>query len=373
MKIKIFKGNWNIQKVKSDIDKIYVFGDNDARIGKGGQAIIRDLENSMGIRTKKGPSKKSVAFYTDSDLELNKRKIREDILNIKNLALSKNKTIVLSNGGYGTGLANLKERAPESFNFLNNVLKSYFNFDNERGVSFSKIPGYDEIINSKLIDIKKDTINPVNNTFFKKEALSKGLYTNLDIIKKGFKTAFTSTKEYTNNYLILKENESRIVCEIIDSYKVDILDNKKWSIFEGYSDEFKIDFKLKLYQTHIRFICTLDSSGRMIFNDDLFGDFNNEDLKNKEHKVKGEPIKVEIKEEKEEKSTKNNFSRFKKQNLYELLKKIGIDEFESKFISDKESNFFGLWEVKYKKNNFYFKLKKGIFKNKLKLIFIKNV
>ena len=41
MKIKIFKGNWNIESVKSDKDRIYVFGDNDARVGKGGQVVIR--------------------------------------------------------------------------------------------------------------------------------------------------------------------------------------------------------------------------------------------------------------------------------------------------------------------------------------------
>lgn len=368
-KIKIFKGYWKIDHVKNDIDKIYVFGDNDLRIGKGGQAIIRDLDNSMGIRTKKGPSKKSAAFYSDDNIESNREKIREDILNIKYQSLLKKKTIVLSNGGYGTGLSNLKEKAPQTFEFLNKLLSSYFNFDNERGVSFSKIPGHDEIIKSKSIDIKKETITPVNNTLFKEEYLSKGLYTNLDLIKNGVKTAFTSTKKLNiNEYLILNENNDRIVCKIIDSYKIkSVID--KWNLFEGYSDEFNIDFDLDLYQTQIEFICTLDKSGKMIFNDDLFGEPIN-DLKKKEPKIEGTPIKVE-KVDKIEQDEKSGL--FNKKSIKTLLSDIGIKTDKYNLVSDKNSKFYGLWEVKHKGLYFYFKLKKGILKNKINLIFVKDV
>ena len=63
MKIEIFKGDWTINDVKKNPNKLFIFGDNNARLGKGGQAIIRDLPNVMGIRTKKGPSRKAAAYY----------------------------------------------------------------------------------------------------------------------------------------------------------------------------------------------------------------------------------------------------------------------------------------------------------------------
>lgn len=372
MKIKIFKGNWNVESVKSDKDKIYVFGDNDARLGKGGQAVIRGLKNSMGIRTKKGPSRKSAAYYKDEELELNKRKIQEDILNIKYRSISENKTIVLSNGGYGTGLANLKEKSPKTFNYLNLMLKSHFGFDNERGVSFSKIPGHDEIINAKSIELKTETITPINNTLFKVENLEAGLYTNIDLIKSDKKIAITSTKKFNiNDVLIVKEDSVSLVCRVVDSYSIDLIDQEYWSEFEGYSKEFKIDFNLKLYQTHINYICSLDKNGKMVFKDDLFGEPVSL-KKNSSEKILGDPIKTEkVKEKKDVKYEKPGF--FNKKPINYLLNDIGINTNEYKLISDKNSKFYGLWKVKYNGFNFYFKLKRGIFKNKLELIFIKNV
>ena len=56
---------------------MFVFGDNDKRTGRGkesGQAVIRDNSNALGIRTKKSPYE----FYTDKELESNKKKIDHD-------------------------------------------------------------------------------------------------------------------------------------------------------------------------------------------------------------------------------------------------------------------------------------------------------
>ena len=75
MKVEIFNGDWNIDDIKSNKNKLYIFGDNNARVGKGGQAIIRDLPNTLGIRTKKGPSNKPVAFLSDNELDINIKNI----------------------------------------------------------------------------------------------------------------------------------------------------------------------------------------------------------------------------------------------------------------------------------------------------------
>jgi hypothetical protein len=96
--------------------KIFVFGDNVERSGKGGQAIIRDCENSVGIRTKKEPKTFAGSFFTDRDYIWFKKLIDHDIKNIYDL--NKESEIVFSINGYGTGKAELYTRAPKCFNYL---------------------------------------------------------------------------------------------------------------------------------------------------------------------------------------------------------------------------------------------------------------
>ena len=129
MSIEIHRGNWSINYVKNNTNKIFIFGDNDLRIGKGGQAIIRDLKNTIGLRTKKAPNNNSSSFYSDNDYDNNIIKIEKDILNIKKEE-EKGKIIVFSEGGYGTGLARLKQKAPITFDFLCEQLMINFNYDN---------------------------------------------------------------------------------------------------------------------------------------------------------------------------------------------------------------------------------------------------
>ena len=82
-KVQIFSGNWtNIDVMKSS-NKFFVFGDNCERWGKGGQAIIRDLKNTIGLRTKKKPDNLSSSFFIDLQYEDNCKIILQDILTIK--------------------------------------------------------------------------------------------------------------------------------------------------------------------------------------------------------------------------------------------------------------------------------------------------
>lgn len=130
--IEIFNGIWTINDIKVSENKIFIFGDNDMRIGKGGQAIIRDLYNTIGIRTKKEPNNYSRSFYTDIEYDKNILKIKADIDNIVK-KYSDGYTIVFSNGGYGTGLARLNEKAPLTFKYLNEQLLLNFGYDNLTG------------------------------------------------------------------------------------------------------------------------------------------------------------------------------------------------------------------------------------------------
>ncbi|RYX99933.1 MAG: hypothetical protein EOO35_00905, partial [Cyanobacteriota bacterium] len=73
-------------------NSLFIFGDNDVKKGRGGQAIIRHLSNTAGIPTKKYPSYSQSAYYTDSEFSLNKEKIDAAIKMI--IKMSKDYSIV---------------------------------------------------------------------------------------------------------------------------------------------------------------------------------------------------------------------------------------------------------------------------------------
>lgn len=61
-KIIIFDGFWTIDDVKRYPHALFVYGDNNVQRGLGGQAIIRNLPNTVGIPTKNYPSNHPDAF-----------------------------------------------------------------------------------------------------------------------------------------------------------------------------------------------------------------------------------------------------------------------------------------------------------------------
>lgn len=126
--MRIFKGHWDIKDVIKS-NEIFVYGDNNLRYGKGGQAVIRDLKNTIGIRTKKEPKKNLDSFYTDLEYEDNIMRISEDIKKIVSLRESGH-SIVFSDGGYGIGLAKLQIYAPRTLEFLNKQLLENFGYIN---------------------------------------------------------------------------------------------------------------------------------------------------------------------------------------------------------------------------------------------------
>jgi len=94
-------------------DLVYCFGDNDDRVGLGGQAAeMRGEHNALGIRTKKHPDNLPTSFYSDNDYDECVRKIDEDFAVVESL-LVLDKVMVLPTEGFGTGLSALKEHAPK--------------------------------------------------------------------------------------------------------------------------------------------------------------------------------------------------------------------------------------------------------------------
>lgn len=122
MKVVYFNGFWTVQDCLNNPTSLFIYGDNDIQKGCGGQAIIRNCKNTVGIPTKKLPNNLETSFYNDNELENNKIKINMAINNI--LEKAKNyEVIVLPTDGFGTGFSKLPIKAPKTFEYLNLVIK----------------------------------------------------------------------------------------------------------------------------------------------------------------------------------------------------------------------------------------------------------
>jgi hypothetical protein len=131
--IEVISENYTPELLRANPNKLFLFGDNNTRTGKGGQAIIRDESNAMGISTKLLPKNTPEAFMSDDQLNDNKVVIDSDIKKAKERAAKEGKIIVLPKGGFGTGLAALSTKAPQTFIYLNERLKEEFGFNNTTG------------------------------------------------------------------------------------------------------------------------------------------------------------------------------------------------------------------------------------------------
>lgn len=142
---------YTVADLKANPNKIYVFGDNNQRRGKGGQAIIRDEPNAFGIITKEEPNNTEAAFMDDEFLnsnpfgKSNKERIDEDIAKIK----TDGRPVVFPKDGIGTGLAKLRQKAPLTFAYLNQRLQEEFGFNNETGETTQPQTGVEISSNAK--------------------------------------------------------------------------------------------------------------------------------------------------------------------------------------------------------------------------------
>lgn len=105
------------EHIQSNPEILFIFGDNDARTGLGGMAKeFRGEPNTQGIRTKHKPATTDDSYYSDDNLEDNKKKITDDCTVILNRASSYVGVYIPE--GIGDGLSKLEELAPKTYNFL---------------------------------------------------------------------------------------------------------------------------------------------------------------------------------------------------------------------------------------------------------------
>jgi hypothetical protein len=104
-------------------DYLFIFGDNDMRTGLGGLAReVRGQPNAIGIRVKKKPSMTTDSFYNDCEIESNRYKLDQDFQNLRANWNNNYVRIVAPVAGIGTGRAELRARAPKTYEYLINLL-----------------------------------------------------------------------------------------------------------------------------------------------------------------------------------------------------------------------------------------------------------
>ena len=120
-------------------DHIFVFGDNLIRKGKGGQASIRDVPNSIGVATKRLPTLEEEAFFED-DNERDEKALIGDLFTLEAMLTNKefdDKTLVFPVDGLGTGLSELPTRAPKLFDMLSKFLLQKFDIKTDKNGKLS--------------------------------------------------------------------------------------------------------------------------------------------------------------------------------------------------------------------------------------------
>jgi len=132
--------------VRAEKDKIFLFGDNLTGRGYGGQAKeMRGEENAVGIPTKKFPTTNPSAFFNDQELAANVIAIDKAFSKIP-----PDKIIVIPKAGLGTGLAQLEEKAPRTFAYLNEKLAE-IGFNNQTKVTSKELAAKNPLENKVIV------------------------------------------------------------------------------------------------------------------------------------------------------------------------------------------------------------------------------
>ena len=126
MQYRVMQMKWITRSfVREHRDHIFLFGDNLARRGFGGQAAqMRGEPNAIGIPTKKLPSNDEEAFFTDAEFEQNKAAIDRTFERLYQMSSTVEQVVVMPSDGLGTGRAQLENRAPLTFAYLQKRLRN---------------------------------------------------------------------------------------------------------------------------------------------------------------------------------------------------------------------------------------------------------
>lgn len=121
----LFMSSITREFVRSHQTWLFVFGDNLAKKGLGGQAReMRGEPNAVGIATKRSPSMNSDAFFSDSDIHnVIVMGAIKDSFRILEFHLLSGDVVVIPKNGVCGGLANLPVNAPLIDTFIKDSIE----------------------------------------------------------------------------------------------------------------------------------------------------------------------------------------------------------------------------------------------------------
>ncbi len=132
MKGKVIRQKWITRdNVIANKSSLFVFGDNMERMGYGGQAgAMRGAPNSVGIPTKWSPGMSSWDFFSDADLPVVRPVLDAEFAKLMR-HLEGGGNVVIPSDGLGTGLSQLRQRAPAVLDYIESTIDSLVEFSNE--------------------------------------------------------------------------------------------------------------------------------------------------------------------------------------------------------------------------------------------------
>ncbi|AXQ68724.1 hypothetical protein HOU00_gp401 [Caulobacter phage CcrPW] len=112
--------------LRRNADVLYVFGDNVARHGDGGQAAeMRNEPNGIGVATKYLPSMSEDAFFANDPaaVDAQNRIIDQDMKPLFD-KVKQGGIVIIPAAGLGTERAELRTRSPETWNYLQDKISA---------------------------------------------------------------------------------------------------------------------------------------------------------------------------------------------------------------------------------------------------------
>lgn len=103
---------------------LFLFGDNEAREGMGGQAsACRGEPNAVGVATKRAPARNESAYWSDADYERCIAIIDADLERVFEHVRAGG-DVVIPRAGIGTGLSELPARAPRVMEYIRSRVRA---------------------------------------------------------------------------------------------------------------------------------------------------------------------------------------------------------------------------------------------------------
>lgn len=114
MPMRIHFDYFSVSGCEANSDDLFIFGDNLDRVGRGGQATIRDCSNAHGLASKVAPRRDDDAYFNDSHGKIFLEELRR-FNGIVAPHLKAGGTVWWPADGIGTGLSEMPKRAPKLY------------------------------------------------------------------------------------------------------------------------------------------------------------------------------------------------------------------------------------------------------------------